>query len=299
MSFNALRSDELPQQLMTLLLELLRSRGLPEMAIAGAWVEIAHCLQGRPRLGPVAMELSLFGLAAEHLRAIGSPADMVSISRGKGGRAYSVIVTIKEVFRHFAGQDARADLEACVSYGLFDICVAILSAFASTGVAGLQDTNHFVVMMSLSLIGVCSSQPGCEVKIRGLATVLAFCMQHSLECIEEMGNSTGTEAAKVCCKVFGRDEGGSEFTFTPKHIELMTTRWSQAVRPGGYGHRADKEYVTWSKAWFKPTADTIFAAELCVSDKVSDSSKIHKMSSNFLTAGVCRVFVAILLLLVT
>ena len=66
--------------------------------------------------------------------------------------------------------------------------------------------------------------------------------------------TTGGYAARVCCSVFGRDEGGSEFTFTPQHVELLTESWSQTVRAVGW------------RSITKPTADSIFAVELCVSD---------------------------------
>ena len=72
--------------------------------------------------------------------------------------------------------------------------------------------------------------------------------------MEELGWTTGAMAARVCCSVFGRDEGGSEFTFTAQHISLMTENWSQSVRAVGFHANS------------KPTADNIFAAELCVSD---------------------------------
>ena len=38
----------------------------------------------------------------------------------------------------------------------------------------------------------------------------------------------------MCCAVFGKDEGGSEFTFTPLHIQLLTDDWSQSVRAVGF-----------------------------------------------------------------
>jgi hypothetical protein len=72
--------------------------------------------------------------------------------------------------------------------------------------------------------------------------------------MEELGMTTGAMAARVCCSVFGRDEGGSTFTFTPLHIKTLTDQWSQVVRAVGY--RANQ----------KPSGDNIYAAQLCVSD---------------------------------
>jgi hypothetical protein len=247
-------SDDVPQQLLTLSIELLRSRELPELAIGGAWCCVAHCLEGRPGVAPTTMELGLFDLAVDHLRAIGSPADVVSISRGKAGRAWRTLQAPYHVTRALAGQKARPDLEAAVSTGLFDFCVEMVVAFASSGVDGLQDTNHAVLLMALSWLSKCSSVAGCEATIRGAATALAFCLENSLDFTEELGMTTGAYAAKVCCSVFGRDEGGSTFTFTPLHIKMLTDNWSQIVRAVGYRANAP------------PDGNRIYAAQLCVSD---------------------------------
>eukprot|EP01043_Picozoa_sp_COSAG02_P000754 COSAG02_NODE_14_length_56855_cov_512.793661_35_plen_399_part_00 len=247
-------SDDVPQQLLTLSIELLRSRELPELAIEGAWTCVRYGVEGRPGVASVAMELGLFDLAAEDLRALGSPADVVSISRGKAGRVHALLDASYEVTRSFAGQKARPDLEAAVSTGLFDLCVEMVVAVASAGVEGLQDTHHSVLQYALSFLAKCGSLAGCEATIRSAATALAFCLENSLDYIEELGGTTGALAARVCCSVFGRDEGGSTFTFTPLHIKMLTDNWSQLLRAVGY------------KANQKPTGDSIYAAQLCVSD---------------------------------
>eukprot|EP01043_Picozoa_sp_COSAG02_P041987 COSAG02_NODE_3530_length_6609_cov_13.933794_6_plen_300_part_01 len=247
-------SDDVPQQLLALSMELLRSRELPELAIGGAWRCAKDCVDGRPGLAPVAMELGLFDLAVEGLRAIGSPADVISISRGKAGRGYGILEAPYSLTRSFAGQKARPDLEAAVSTGVFDLCVEMVVAVASAGVDGLQDTNHGVLQYALSWLSVCGSLAGCEATIRSAATALAFCLENSLDFCEEIGATTGANAARVCCSVFGRDEGGSTFTFTPFHIKMLTDSWSQVVRAVGY------------RANSKPSGDNIYAAHLCVSD---------------------------------
>ena len=200
------------------------------------------------------MELGLIDLGAEHLRAIGSPADVVSISRGKAGRGRMALEGTYNVTRLLAGQAERPDLAACVASGVFDICVEIVVAFAAAGVEGLRDTNHCVVLLSPGMLAKCGTQSGCEAKIRGTATALAFCLENSLDWMEEIGSTTDGYAAKVCCSDFGRDEGGSEFTFTQEQVNLLTTNWSQFIRAVGY-------YATQ-----KPTADTIFALELYIYD---------------------------------
>eukprot|EP01043_Picozoa_sp_COSAG02_P035564 COSAG02_NODE_2555_length_8532_cov_7.259900_5_plen_292_part_00 len=225
-------SDDVLQQLLSLLSKLLQSDGLPQLAIYGAWDRMGHCAV-RPRLGQMALDLGLVDLAAEHLRAMGSPADAVSISRGSAGRAMAVLSFPSHLSKTFAGQQSRPDLEAFVSSGLFDICLQLVEAFASAAV-DVQDTNHSVLYFALSLLTKCSDQPGCEAKVRGVAAALAYCLEHSLDFMAELGKTTGADAAKLCCSVFGRDEGGSEFTFTPLHIEILTESWSQIVNAVGW-----------------------------------------------------------------
>ena len=228
-------SDGALQQLLSRLVELLRSDELSGLAIGGAWMRIAFFTEGRPRLGRAAMELGLIELAAEHLTALGSPADAVSISRGKGARAHAILRSVWQVSFSFARQTARPDLECCVSSGVFQFCMEMVVAVASAGVDGLQDTDHPALFFALSVLQRCSGQPECEAKVRsGTATALRFCLEHSLECAADLGLNTGSVAALVCCAVFGRDEGGSDFTFSPLHIEMLTDHWSQTVRAVGY-----------------------------------------------------------------
>ena len=80
--FSKTSPDEVPREMLALLVELLASAQLPELAIGGAWHAMYLCLTGRPELAKWAIEeLGLFDLGMEHFRAIGSPADVVSISR--------------------------------------------------------------------------------------------------------------------------------------------------------------------------------------------------------------------------
>jgi hypothetical protein len=58
------------------------------------------------------------------------------------------------------------------------------------------------------------------------------------------------------CGVFGRDEGGSEFSFSQLHVDVLLEKWSQMVRAVGWN------------ATSKPTADSIMCVELCISDVV-------------------------------
>jgi hypothetical protein len=190
--------DDVPTKMVTLLLELLKANELPELAISGAWAGACFCTVGRPSVGPVALEHGVVELVVERLKAIGSPADWVSISRGKAGRAYKLLNTIVETCKHFSGEVSRPDLAACVTSGLFDLCIAAIMAVASAGVDGLQDTHHVVVYYALSLVRICRAQPGCEGKIRGTADALAFCLMNDLDCMADMGVTTGGTAAQIC-----------------------------------------------------------------------------------------------------
>ena len=99
-----------------------------------------------------------------------------------------------------------------------------------------------------SLLRTCRAQPGCEDKIRSAADALAFCLMNDLDAVVQLGTTTATTAAQICenpsllclavhvhmhildtcswpcragCGVFGRDEGGSDFSFSAQHIETL------------------------------------------------------------------------------
>jgi hypothetical protein len=122
------------------------------------------------------------------------------------------------------------------------------------GVAGLRTISHQALYASLGNISRCREEPGCESKIRAAAQALAFCMEHSLDNWEGSGQTTGGAAATLCCGVFGRDEGDSEFTFKQRHIDTLLCKWTMIVRA----------QAPWKS--LKPSADNIFVLELCISD---------------------------------
>jgi hypothetical protein len=190
--------DDVPTKMLTLLMELLKTNELPELAIGGAWSGMNWCLVGRPSLGPIAFEHGVVELAAEHLKAIGSPADWVSISRGKAGRAYGLVRCVTDTCKHFSGEVLRPDLVACGASGLFDLCLEALTAVAAAGVDGLQDTHHGALYYALSLVRTCRAQPGCEGKIRSAADALAFCLMHDLDLSVDLGGTSTTIAAQIC-----------------------------------------------------------------------------------------------------
>ena len=100
----------------------------------------------------------------------------------------------------FQGQPQRPDLEAIVASGLFDECASAVAAVAAAGVEGLHDTDHQALGMSLTLLRYCRSQPGCEAKLRQLAPALAFCLEHDLDCMEQLGSTTARFAAQICTR---------------------------------------------------------------------------------------------------
>jgi hypothetical protein len=70
-------SDDIPRKLLQLLLELIASGELPELAVGGAWHCVEQLLTPRPALAPVALDADICGLAIASLRAVGSAADWV------------------------------------------------------------------------------------------------------------------------------------------------------------------------------------------------------------------------------
>ena len=97
-----LPEDDVPTKMVTLLLELLKANELPELAIGGAWCAAEYCIVGRPSIGPVVLKHGIVELAVEHLKAIGSPADWVSISRGKAGKA-KLLQCVTDMCKLFSG----------------------------------------------------------------------------------------------------------------------------------------------------------------------------------------------------
>lgn len=249
-------TDEVPKQMLQLLAELLQSTELSELVIGGAWTGICRCLRGRPTVGALAMQMGVFDLAVQQIRKVGSPSDVLSISRGKIGIVRSMLLAAYELTKHFAGSRVRPDLKAFLASGMADICVEIIVAFATAG-TNSQDTNHMVLFYAMGLLSRSANMSGCEGKVRHIGSALAFCtrIEHSLEVAHDLGWTTAAIAAKLACQVFGKDEGGSEFAFAPRHIELLLTNWSQIVRAVGY------------QKFSQPTADNVCVAELCISDE--------------------------------
>jgi hypothetical protein len=122
-----------------------------------------------------------------------------SISRGDAGKAYAS-VAVNGLTKPFHGQPQRPDLEAIVASGLFDECASAVAAVAAAGVEGLHDTDHSALANSLALLRNCRSQPSCEAKIRQLAPALAFCLEHDLDWVEQLGQTTGSYAAQICTR---------------------------------------------------------------------------------------------------
>jgi hypothetical protein len=193
-----LPEDDVPTKMLTLLLELLKANELPELAIGGAWEGVMYCLVGRPSLGLVALKRGGVELAVTHLKAIGSPADWVSISRGKAARAYTLVHAISYIYKAFAGEVSRPDISACVGSGLFDLCIEAIKAVAAAGVESLVDTNHGALYMAMSIVRACRTQPGCEDKIRSASEALAFCLMNDLDYMLDIGATTAAAAAQIC-----------------------------------------------------------------------------------------------------
>ena len=83
---------------------------------------------------------------------------------------------------------------------MFDECISAVAAVAAAGVEGLHDTNHAAFWGSLGLLRNCRSQPGCEAKIRRLAPALAFCLEHDLDGMEQLGMTSASYAAQICTR---------------------------------------------------------------------------------------------------
>eukprot|EP01052_Picozoa_sp_SAG31_P008864 SAG31_NODE_454_length_15434_cov_39.578285_7_plen_284_part_00 len=184
-----------------------------------------------------------------------------SVSCG-GGRAQGILGACSCVFIALGGEADRPDLVAFVASGLFDLCIEGVAAFEARGTEGLDDTHHGVVYQCLHGLSHVLKLPRCQAKIRGVAASLAFCMGNNLDYMSDVGSTSGGVATRICemlfsprhtcvpwtlklvpapptdragCGVFGRDEGGSEFTFTQQQIDTLVTHWRQLMEGKGLG----------------------------------------------------------------
>ena len=83
----------------------------------------------------------------------------------------------------------------------------------------------------------------------------------------EVGITTGSLALSLCATVFGKDDGESDFVFSPQMIDNLVAFWSFVVRGQGFA------------AKYKPSRDYIAVLELCVSD---DRKQLLLANSKFI-----------------
>jgi hypothetical protein len=133
-----------------------------------------------------------------------------------------ILNELGNVVKHSNAQSKAAAKAAFVAAGLFDFCLSIIEAFAETG-GNTGGVDAYVVLTALGRLKEMWQQPGCVQKIRASAAALSFCLEpaHDLVVMEQLGLSSGASAAKLCAVVFGRDDGGSGFTFTQVQVDRM------------------------------------------------------------------------------
>ena len=203
-----LPEPDIPKRMVTLLLELLRAPPpVPELVLGGGWVALNRCMYGRAAVARHALESGIMNLAVSAVNELGHPEEWLSLSKGEGGRAGSTMDAAAQVMRALSGEQERPDKAAYVESGLCDLCFAGVSAYEQRGEScGESDTDHNALYACLSAIVKLADQPGCEQKIRGIASALAWCMEphHDLEWMADFGMSPGTSAVMICARTFGR-----------------------------------------------------------------------------------------------
>eukprot|EP01046_Picozoa_sp_COSAG06_P077601 COSAG06_NODE_25347_length_639_cov_0.953704_2_plen_126_part_00 len=105
------------------------------------------------------------------------------------------------VMKSMHGQTARPDIAACVTSGLFDMCLELVRAFEAGGVEGLQTVSSFSIYLALSAVAKCLTYPGCSRKVREVASALAFCLENNVDAAEEVGQTTSAVAALICASL--------------------------------------------------------------------------------------------------
>ena len=210
-----LTSDALPNQLITLAIEMLRSpeRELPQAVATGLFQLLIPAFSGRPTSEEHALDSGLCEVSVAYMRAAGRPEHYISISGG-----VSCLVAI--VFRASYSIKVDTRKERWVSSGLLDESIAILQAFEARGVEAVGDTYAGVVLSALGLLCKLCREPSCRPKIRGLASALKFAIDNDLLNVPLTGTSSASYATQVCAAMFGREEGGG-FTFSQAHVDTM------------------------------------------------------------------------------
>ena len=110
--------------MLTLLVGLLRTDELPELAVAGALYAANQCMQGRPAVSRVALELGLVELVSSQLSRAGAAADWLSTVQtadqsGSAGRVTAIAsggnLAVSMIVGGFSDSEARPDLDALLS----------------------------------------------------------------------------------------------------------------------------------------------------------------------------------------
>ena len=121
-----------------------------------------------------------------------------SISRGRAGRAWQIIICVVNWNKLFNGQSLRPDLGAIVASGLFEEGASGVASLAAAGVDRAGDVNQYALFTALTILRNCRQQPGAEARIRSLAPALEWCLGHDLDWMEQLGMTTGSYAAQIC-----------------------------------------------------------------------------------------------------
>ena len=195
--------DDKAIKMLTLLVELLRSGEVPDLAIGGVLYAAGGCIMGRPASARAALELGAMELVSAQLSRCGSPSDWLSATHRPGKTARGILVggvhgVTTNMLSGFAGSVARPDLDALVSSGLLDQLLSGLRAFEEGGAEGLATTDIAGVYGILSVLKKSVSHSTCKAQIRSVGSAIAFAMEHSLDLCEELGWTTGSAAAALC-----------------------------------------------------------------------------------------------------
>ena len=148
--------DDKPIRMLTLLVDLLRSGELPDLAIGGVAYAMNYCAQGRPDVARAAVELGVIELVSAELLRRGAPLEWLSTAYRPGktirGISTGCLTAVSQVISGFSGSEARPDLEALETSGLLDQLLSALNAFEQGGVHGLRTTDVGAVIQVLTIL---------------------------------------------------------------------------------------------------------------------------------------------------
>jgi hypothetical protein len=251
-------TDARNMRLVELALEILRGPPLPELEAAAVWCLICMCMMTRPAVCAMAVEAGVLELGMAALNA-SSAAEWTSWRGAAGAQAGMVWRVLCDPVLGGISVGPAALTELVLGCGAVAAAVDVLRAYERRGAARAGEANVMVVVHALLLLQSLDLSAAAAAPVvallRGIPGALRFALEHELNHLVAAGLTAGSVCAMLCALVFGKEEGGGGFRFTPALVDAALTTFrdflSGAVAPF---------FPDLPAHWFRPVV------HLCISD---------------------------------